>query len=238
MQLKYGSYPFDSNTTLLSTQIFPQVNRGGQIYSQRKRFTIQGYLAGDGQAELTLKENALKTALARPYQDLLFLKDDGSASSEVLLNATSITGVLVTDGPHFQTTQGPEYATLRTFTFTAEAEYPVPEGSNYLLDFNETLSFEGGGPLYIHRRAINGPPQKQLVYPATEYKVTQTGRAIGYRAYPTPPAPKFPFALKESPKIDRGAPERKGNGYQGYEVTWTYVFESAGPLVALPTLWI
>jgi len=154
------------------------------------------------------------------------------------LNTGSITGVIVTKGPDFTTTQGPEYATIRSFTFTAEAEYPLASTSNYLLNYNGTLTFWGGGPIYAHRLAINGPPQKQLIYPASVYHCVQQGSAIGYRAYGDPAAHWLPSAMKEATIITKKGPTRKGNGYQGFEVTWSYDFESAGPLVALPHIWI
>ena len=237
MHLKWGTYTFDANSTLLSASARTQFNRGGQPYSLLRSFTVNGYLSADGQAAITLAENTLKTALAVPFKDLVLYHDDGSASSEILPNAGSISGVKVTQGPTFSTTMGPEFATLRSFQFTAEAEYPLSGTASLLLDFHETLSFSGGGAVYAMRRAINGPPQRQLVYAQTEYRCTQQGMAIGYASYPVVPGPKFPAALRESPRIDRKAPQRMGNGYQGYEVAWSYVFESVGPLVGVPTLW-
>src|ERR1051326_7564854 len=100
MKLKYGTYDFDANTTLISAHQETRINAGGQPVSQIRQFTIQGFLSGSGQADLTQKENALKTALAKPYQDLLFLQDSGQNSSEILTNAGSITGVVIVDGPH------------------------------------------------------------------------------------------------------------------------------------------
>lgn len=238
MQTKYGTYSFDANSTLLSASARTMFNRGGQPYSLLRSFTVSGYLSASGQAAITQAENALKTALAVPFRDLVLCHDDGSVSSEALLNAGSITGVKVTQGPTFSTTMGPEFATLRSFSFTAEAEYPLAGTANLLLDFQETLSFSGGGPLYAMRRAINGPPQRQLVYPATEYRCTQQGMAVGYAAYPAVPGPKFPAALREAPMVARKAPQRMGNGYQGHEVSWRYEHESAGPLVGVPSLWI
>jgi hypothetical protein len=133
---------------------------------------------------------------------------------------------------------GAEYATFRSFSFTAEAEYPLLGSQNLLLSWRETLSFSGGGPIYRHRLAINGAPQKQLVYPASIYTVNQSGQAEGYLTYPVAPAALWPFALKEQPKITRSTPTRKGPAaYQAYPVSWSYDFESAAPLLGLPSLW-
>lgn len=238
VQLKYGSYAFDANATTLTSSSRTRVNEGGQQLSLVRSFSVQGYLSADGQAAVTTAMNALKAALATPYQDLTLLTDAGASSSDLLLNAGSLTGVLVTEGPTFGDSRGAEYATVRSFQFTAQAEYPVTGSQRLLVSFTESLSFSGGGPLYAVRRAINGPPQRQLIYPQTEYRCVQQGMAVGYRAYPVPPAPKFPQALRESPDVRQRSPRRMGNGYAEYPVEWTYVFESAGPLSAAPTLWI
>lgn len=177
-------------------------------------------------------------ALQVPYLDLVFKDDAGLVTSEVLKNAGSITGVRVTRGPDFTTTTGPEYCTIRSFSFTAEAEYPINANGLLLLNFTESLAFSGGLPLYVHRLAINGPPQKQLVYPQTVYRVTQSGEAVGYTTTPLANPPKWPFALKEAPDIGTRSPERKGQGYQGYSISWTYRFESATPLLGAPSLWV
>ncbi len=215
------------------------INKGGQPYAIRRAITAEGYLAANGQDAITVAENTLKAALSVPYQDLIFFHDDATPSSEVLLNAGSISGVVVTDGPTFEQGQSPDYATIRTFRFTAEAEYPYPNSQALLLSFTESLTFWGGGPFYAHRRAVNGPPVKQQIWPATEYHCTQSGVIVGYLEYPTLPAPKFPQALKEAPRTTPKAPEKRSPGrYQGYEVSYEYHFESASPLVGVPTLWI
>ena len=238
MQLKYGTYSFDANATMVAASIRTTWNKGGQPFSQVRGLSVQGWLTGDGQAALTLAENALRTALAVPFKDLVLYHDDGSQSSLLLLNAGSLTGVRVVQGPDFATTQGPEFATIRTFSFACEAEYPLSGTATLLLDFHETLSFSGGGPIYAMRRAINGPPQRQLVYPQSEYRCTQQGRATGYRAYPVPQGPMFPAALKEAGSFTRQSPRRMGpHSWQEYPVEWRYEFESVGPLVGVPAVW-
>ncbi len=238
MELRYGSYAWDANATTLTASSRTRVNEGGQPLSLIRSFAVQGYLSADGQAAITTAMNALKAALAVPYQDLKLLTDAGANSSDLLLNAGSLTGVVVTEGPAFGDSRGAEYSTIRSFTFTAQAEYPLTGSQNLLVSFTESLSFGGGMPTYAMRPAINGPPQRQLIYPRTAYRCTQQGMAVGFRAYPTPAAAKFPAALKEAPEIRRRSPRRMGNGYAEYPVEWTYQFESVGPLVAVPTLWV
>lgn len=239
MRITYGSYQCDENATTLQSSQRTNINNGGQPYSVTRRFDVQGYLAGSSQAAIATAQAALKAALDVPYQDLKLLLDSGANSADVLLNQGSISGVKIVEGPSFTDTMGPEYATLRSFRFSAEAEYPLSGTALILLDWQETLTFSGGGPIYTHRPAINGPPQKQLVYPASVFRCQQQGQAVGYLAYPLPSPPKFPSALMQAPEIRRTAPKRKGPGrHEGYTISWSYSFESGSALVGLPTLWV
>lgn len=237
MQLLYGLYPFPVNGTLLTASVDTVFNRGGQPYSQRRGLHVSGYLTVNGQDDAALQESALRTALAVNFQDLRFLNDDGTPSALALLNAGSITGVNIKN-LRFPTTQGPELATVRNFEFDAEAEYPLPGTALLLLSFTETLTFEGGLPIFRHRLAIEGPNQKQLVYPQDTYRATQSGHASGYRAFPNAPPPLWPYALKEAPRFTRTTPERKGPAtYQGYGLAWHYEYEDIAPLLGFPNLW-
>ena len=240
MQLKYGtSYSFDVNSVMITSRLETRVNAGGQPFAQTRHYHVTGYLSGDGQVALTQAENALKTALSVPFRDLALFNDDGSLSSEILLNAGSLTGVIVRN-LEFPKSEGPEYATLRSFAFDASAEYPMNGTLSLLLSFTESISFSGGGPLYIHRPSLNALPQKQMTWRFTPYRATQRGEAVGYRAWPKPPPPRWGYALKQTPSITPTSPTRKGlpGQYAEYKLTWAYEFEDARPLVGNPTLWI
>lgn len=237
MQLKWGSYSFDENATVVGVKQETLINEGGQPYAVRVTAECQGYLSGSSQSDLTSAETSLRNALARSRQDLILYRDDGSSSGVALRSAGSITGTRVVRGPDFPGTQGPEYATERAFTFAVEAEYPLAGSQLLLLSWTETLSFSGGGPLYIVKPALVGPPQRQLLYAQTPYQATQSGEAVGYLAYPNPAQPVWPASLRQAPRVQRRAPRRRGNGYEEYAVAWEYEFESVTPLVGVPTLW-
>lgn len=237
MYLKIGSYQCDSNTTLVQSHVEP-LWAGGQIYAHRHILDIEGYLSAATPEALTTAEVLFKTAVKKPRQDIILYHDDGSETAIRLKNQGSLTGVMVTRGPEFTRTQGPEYVTERHFTFSAEAEYPVNRATILLLEWTETIRVGGGFPLYLHRPALNGPPQKQLLYQQMPYTASQTGRAKGYLQYPTPPPPLWPFALKQAPLFEQTSPDRRAPGsYSGWLTTWSYEFESASSLTGSPNLW-
>jgi hypothetical protein len=149
----------------------------------------------------------------------------------------------VPDGPNFSDVNGPEYVTQRHFKFTAEADYRY-EGTTRttIIDWSETVSFSGGGPLYICKPALFGLPQRQMVYERTVCKAKQKGYAIGFGgdgspAFPNPADPIWPFALVTSPDAVYTHPKRKGAKYTDWKIEWEYTFEWPDFLVGVPTLW-
>lgn len=238
MKLKYRTYEWPVNGVRVTSS--RKVERGKDALPWRYIDTLNcdGYLEGSSQADLTDKQRAMTVALMRPGGKLTLLRDDGADSATLLDNASSITGVVVTDGPNFPDADGPEYVTQRHFVFTAEADY-YARGTNALtlLDWQETISITGGGPLYVVRPALYGPPQRQKVYEQTPCQVVQSGYAVGLVRYPTPPPQLFPFALKMTPEVRETTPTKRGNGYTEYRIDWTYTFEWPLPLFAHPTPW-
>jgi hypothetical protein len=243
MQLVYGPYQFPVNGVQVGSRIQNVMNAAGIPITRKVYMDVVGDLlvandAPNNQTDLTLQTNLLVLALRTNYVDLLLKNDDGSLSATILTNAGSLSGVTITDGPHFPGRNATgEYAVRRAFTFTAMCEYTITPKLSGLMSFTESLEFYGGLPLYVMCRAVNTVPQRQKTYQFTEYCCIQSGQAVGLLAFPSVPGPKFPQALKEAPRIKRSGPERTGSNYRNYGVTWNYVFESVTPLAGAPTLW-
>ncbi len=178
MQLKIGSYPFLANACDIQARFVTLKNKGGQPYASRQALDVTGFLQGTGQADITAKMNALASALATPYQDIVFYQDDGiTPAATALYNNPSISGVIVTRGPEFKKNQGGEYSNYRTFEFTAEAEYPLAGSQDLLLDFRERIVATGGLPLRTIMLAVAGPHQEQIIYEQLPFELTQEGLA-------------------------------------------------------------
>lgn len=235
VQLKLGTYSFDTNACRVRQDSEIRYSNGDSPISLISRVHVVGYLAADGQSALTTAQQALEAKLEENFNDIVLLRDDGSESATVLKNTGSISGVMIRRYS-FPGEDGAEYATLRKFEFDAEAEYPFSSRNN-LVSWSEELSFSGGGPVYVHRPSINGPSQKQRVYPAMHYSCTQSGQAIGYRDFPIAPFPRWANDLKHSPEIRKFGPERKGTGYVNFGISWTYQYEGIREFVGVPTPW-
>lgn len=235
----YGSYSWDFNSTTVSHGINIQWNAGDQPYSAQHKIDVEGYLSFNGQAAGTIAINLMYAAMKKPYQNLVLSIDSGADSFHSLRNTPDcISGVRITSGPLFDKTTGAEYNTERFFKFTAEAEYILAGTQNFLIEFEETLSFSGGGPLYDIKPALVGPPQKQLLFEQTPYVCIQSGHSVGYTQRPNPMPPLFPDALMKSPDVRKVSPRRRGRGYQNFGISWNYEFKSIGPLSGEPNRWL
>lgn len=235
----YGTHAFDNNAIVIGSRCAVLKNRGGEMYARLYQFDVEGYISGTSQATITTAMNAVDTALARPFQDFIFYHDDSTESHFSLDNNSSISGVTVTDGPNWvKEPRGANFVTMMKFTFTVSAEYPLGNTQNLLLEFNESVTFEGGGPRFAVRDCLNAAPMKQQMRVATVYRAVQQGMSVGYRKYPNPPPPLWPAALLEAPKLEKKSPTLKGRDYEGFGITWSYSFASPGPLGYVdPNFW-
>lgn len=213
------------------------IDRAHRVYGTRATAAIKGTLFAADQAATDAAVRALNTAFSANYLDLVLYQDSGAISTVILLNSGSTSGVVVTTRPSYPNTMGAELGIKRYFEIELSAEYPAANTAGIYIDFQETIDFGGGGPVYTMKRAINGPPQRQLIWPQSEYTAVQSGRAVGYKAYPSIPPPKFPGALRQNGDFQRTSPQRNGQTYEQFAVSWKYEFHSISQLIAFPTNW-
>jgi len=238
MQLAWGSYLFPVSSATIATATRAVLSDTGRVVRYVVRAQVEGALAGADQAANILLEAALRAALQVQYQDLRLLADTSPVVTATgLINATSLSGVRIVEGPNFANPYGgAEFATIRGFAFAAEAEYLAPDGAGAILSFAESLSITGdGGPTTRWRRPVNGPPVLQVIYPSSTVTAVQRGRAVGHTAAPPIPFPLWPeFEQTDRRVIEVDSPKRLGQGLIEYGVSWTYQFEADRPLVGFP----
>lgn len=237
MIFKFGSYTHDDQELSLGVVTEAQLTAAGVVYAHTKRFDIRGLLIGDDVADITNKIRALETAYqARGVDAVLYQSDGTTETAHALKNAQTISGVRVVRPPSFPFAPAC-YTTWQQYTITLEADYAVNPGdpATNILQWRETVETFGGGPQYAWTQPIIGTPVRQIVRQQTTFKAMQSGSAVGYQTWPTPPAALFPGALLERPRIMRESPRRNGNGYQEYQISWNYIYESSSQLTGLPT---
>jgi hypothetical protein len=229
MQLWQGNYGFPVNGALVTSRTEVVRSDSGRPLRWRMYLDVEFTLKGSGPAQLSALENAARDALSRPYVDLVLRDDTGIPTSSRLVNADSISGVMVVDGPTFRDGQGPEFVTLRTGRFTAVAEYVFRGAETALVSFTESISVQGnGGPVRNWRLPVNARPIRQEVTPYSIIRYTQQGAAVGHLI---PPARQPPYIdpdllVNEQDAVSRDVGQPLGKAWINPVTRWTYVFES------------
>lgn len=238
MYATYGGYPLDANAAIVGIATLHIIDDNKLPYAVEQTVTVRGSIQGCvSQYQLTARRIQLQQALSIPRRDLCFRHDDGSLTPTSLIDATSLTGVRLVAGPDFAAEGPGEYATVLTYTFSMTATYALPYASpRRILSWNETISFSGGGPVYIMKSSIYGPPQRQKIQDQSPFTAVQSGSAVGWLEPPPIPPPVFGIEnLTQSGDGSASTPQIDGVIRERWPATWSYSFASAYPLFGIPT---
>lgn len=242
MQLKYGSDSFEAASLLIGVTMETVQNEAGVPVIKTRRLSASGYIYEDTQAALTTRINEIERFLSIPYRDLILYDDAGAISAHLLLNATSITGVRCVSGPNFPEKAGNEYVNQRSFNFVMEADYAI-DSVTPLVRFRETLTISGGGPRFVVREAVEGPPVRQKVTESSGVIAVQAGEAVGFADWPileeiAPPIfPEWLTGGDDNPRVTYVSPDQRGPNRINFGLSWEYRFHSVVPLNARPNAW-
>lgn len=238
MILKYGTYSHDQNEAAVTIERQFNFNEAQQPTGYVERWIIDGMLQAADQSALTTAIGSLKTGYGTNGLDLgLYLDNGTTLTSHAISSASTQSGTRVVSIV-FPVGTGAEYSTFRTYRIVVEAEVKTATG-NALRSYSESITFQGtGGPIWRHLATLNGQWPRQTVHRRSTYTVQQRGQAIGVSSYPNIPGPIWPDAEhQEQRTIERGTPERIGNRFENYPVSWSYVFESNDQLNGIPGNW-
>jgi hypothetical protein len=239
MLLAYGGYRHPQDECSVVRTIDRELGPGGDTLKIRRSWNINGKLQANDYLSLQVAKSALETAYSQQYFDLVLFHNDGTIHDS-LLNAGSTSGVRITSGPNYPTGEGAEGGTFLSFQIAAEATYEAASQNSDLLEsFTETVSESGGGPRYAVVETVDGDSVRQLLNRKTKFRYTQSGQAVGRYGYPPVPPPIWPgWENVADRSITRVGPRREGRTLTGYQVSWSYVFESTEPLRGLPNVWV
>jgi len=239
MYLKYGTYTHDANEGAISITRPVKTNERGNTESVIERWEIDGTLQAASVAALTTAILALEAAYATDGNNVVLLDSDGvTETAHKITSANTTSGVRVVERPHYPVGTGGEYTTYRNYKIVLEAETQVAASggqSNALVRYQETITFTGGGPKFGFMQTLQGRPQIQTLAEATPFRAVQSGSAIGKSSYPSPNTPVWPDAEQEEQRnISRKSPERSGQYFVNYEISWQYYFSSTSGFSGLP----
>ncbi|MFO0937827.1 MAG: hypothetical protein U0798_15085 [Gemmataceae bacterium] len=234
MILIFGQYRFPVDGVECTTRTVAQRTNGGVPYLYTTEITGEGQFIAAGPQALSALQLQAELAFAQINQDFLMLDDTGAATSIRLLSAGAEPPGVVVDGFDFPESRRGDMATGRSFRFRASASYPTARAFGAILHYQEKVAVQGnGGPLVLWQPAFNGPSVPVRIRPSSETVVIQSGSAVGYGAYPTPPPPILSAAYLVNPDqaVERTSPRANGTEFG---IAWRYVFRFPGGLSRPP----
>lgn len=206
-------------------------------YATLVTIQLDGVLIGKSPAVLDARAVQLAAAY-RDGGDLYLYRSGGTATSFSLRSANTTGGVRVTQPPSIPTMAGAAFATHLPFSIVVEGEVPLGANGAVYQSFTETLQFTGGGPKYGFLEPLVGAPVRMRLRERTVFRAVQSGSAVALYGNPILPPPLWPAWMKEAPQISRTSPTPVGvrRTLKNYGVSWSYQFESSGPLTGVPTI--
>jgi hypothetical protein len=233
VQLAYGSYFHDANDCSVVISHRTQETDSGLPYEDTFVWNISGVLFGNNTADVVRKLRLMELAYSRNFQDLV-LYSSGNIICHELRNAGSTSGVRVTQKPTYPVGNGAELSTFRNYQITLEASYPAAGANSSIKQWSETVRFQGGGPKYDWATMQTGRPVKFEMNEQTVFRAWQSGTSLGYRSEPPVSPPLWPDAMLEAPTITPVAPQLRRGQLVDWQISWSYVFASATPLIGRP----
>jgi len=253
--LQYGTYRHPVGEVGVPTiQHASKLTDGDLLYGATETWNIRGTLQADTQAALVAAMAALRAAYATNYRDIGLYYEDGTSTGLQMPGLNELGGVKVLEGVSFEA-DGAALSTFINYSIKVVGDFGVDPGSGGqgqpgnvpgfdggVISFSETLQFIGGGPTFVMRTALVGPPIRQPTAQATPYHAIQSGHAVSLLGEPTPPGPLWPqHEHRERRRESPSSPERAGDAnilYRNFRKEWSYEFESATPLIGRPNYWL
>lgn len=235
MYFQYGSYQHAENSVNLTVSKRANLNARGFTSHTTWQMTLEGVLIPSNATQTQIRNDIqqLEIAYSVDGRDAGLYHDDGTVSPHFIRSSTTLGGTRVVEFEWMKDENDGQYATGRSYRITIEAD--VPSNVAYQ-QFNESISVRGtGGPRFVLLETLAGPPQKQIVNRRTVIRATQSGSAVGFRTYPPYPKPLWPQHEKlDRRRQDKAAPTTLHGARINWPITWSYEFESFGPLAGVP----
>ena len=225
MFIQYGNYRHAGaeGSFVLSREF--TIGDTGNINGVTERWDITGRLEAPDRAQLTVALLALETAYSVGDLDLVFIDVDGvTPTAHNLISANSITGTRITNFDYVDS-RNAEYSTFRHYAISVEADFDLsPFGTSLIESFQDSLTFTStGGPRFVVRTTLNGPPVRQQVAARTPVQAVQTGSATGRFSQPLPVDPIYPL----DEQLDRRqvtTTQSRNEGRTSFTTNWTYTY--------------
>jgi hypothetical protein len=218
--------------------ITPMLDGKGEQYAQTLKISIDIRLKQTEPASLDTQIADLETFWSGTQSSFRLLYDDGTTpTAHAWAASDTIGGFRVTKPPSYLKYENGEHVSYRTSAVELEAVLKLTDNPFQIIEFTESIDYEGGGPVYGHLQPNEGFAVKQRLRTNDLWRATQSGRVVYLGDYGSIPAPIWPSAVVGRPKLRGESPRRIGNSYMAFPTSYTYSFESSTPLSGRPNIW-
>ena len=239
MIVEYGNYRHAINTTGVTIASTVEENEAGIPFRINFDINLEGRLRNptpENPQALDPMIADMQAYYRVPGKDFGLLHDDGRRSAAYWFNRNTIGGIRP-KAMAFPNYMGGEYCTYRKFQISAQFQ-SIYANLRYTR-FSETLSIEGGTPLFGVKEVNYGIGTRQRLRTHTKCTATQSGSAVARNDFPEIPPPVWQYALRTGVKISKSIRPRGGTStgkvsLEECEISWTYEYEWPTRLDGIP----
>lgn len=231
MQVKYGSYAFNSDDVALNHTRSVMRSTTGFRTGFMDKWVLDFRLRGDTQAALTTEIQNFYSAFSVDGYDLVLLDNNGNNSAFVTNSSATTSGVRVGD-IQFPALRNAQYTTFIDGRVMLEAETVTNVDAS--LFYSDSLTIRGnGGPKRVLLETARGLPIEQITRQRTAVRGVQSGTARAVGAPPNRPIIMFPnLLINES--VSEGITSSVEGGKIVYTLNWTYPYQSIDYFSGVP----
>lgn len=222
--LQYGAYATDPCTVRATSHNVTPVMYNGFAVAFKRSIGIEGYLYGNGTADLLAKMAAMEAALTLPNQSG-GIKYSGGNTQHWLTSVGAIGGVQL---ENFNWVDSPLHMVSEAkFQLTLSAEYGNALEPQDVVQWDESVEIigEGGADTPLATQ-VGAPSVRQTIADYTDVVVTQSGFVIGRTGYPALPNPLIVTAGARQVRQTRDLKSRVQirKGIMVYKRAYSYTF--------------
>lgn len=200
--------------------------------------SVRCAVAGPEEADLTIA--SIEALLKGRERNLILKHDDGTNSAKSIIDTDSYSGVVCVEGPRWLATPGAQHVTFLDYAVAFEWKTYLGGVDDLITDFKETVTIQGGQPLWVVQEPINVGSSLRLqnTLPKQKYTAVQEGYKTKLKGgYPDPPDPIEGLGKLVDKIIVRVGADREGRSLENYTIRFRYTFVNNVEPVGLPNQW-
>lgn len=180
----------------------------------------------------------VERVLAGPQQDLQLYDNSGRPTGFGLSKSDSISGIVLTHPPSYETNNPGEWVTHRRIRFRMRSVEAAQRG-NFIVSYRDSVQKVGdGSPEIIESENVEFLPVQIMTKKFTKVMFIQEGQSEGYSDYLPWPKLLFPSPIYKGSQSTyvESSPMIRGQSLTNWPRAWRRVYSSPINLLARPVI--